>query len=225
MESFFNNAWVINIGTGLITSAVWALVNKIVLNIVFNKEEDENINRANKEIIRILKPYVVESDMLNREIIIAVTNSVARKYKCSSSKLDNVIDVCETLITEVLEASYVNNENKRNYIDTLTKIINSTLTIELKNKAEMSYEYTQKNSYKNQTIYRILSLIMITFVLTFSVIITFTSKYSGSGYANRSKLILIVCFIYNIILLFFLFIKFYRKKIIINFLRKIDKNK
>ena len=63
IKDIFNNEWVINIGTGLLVYIITTIISKIILNKATNKEKQ--VDNANKEIIRILKLYVVEKNMLN----------------------------------------------------------------------------------------------------------------------------------------------------------------
>lgn len=53
----------------------------MILTKATNKEKQKKISSANNEVIRILKPYVVEKNMINEKLMISIVDSVARKFE------------------------------------------------------------------------------------------------------------------------------------------------
>ncbi len=113
VEKIINNQWIINIGTGIAVYIVTTIISKMIFNKATNKEKQKQINSANNEIIRILKPYVVENDILNKMIISSIIESIARKFEVSTNELLNVKEICEELIRGILESSYVDSKKNQ----------------------------------------------------------------------------------------------------------------
>jgi len=62
---------------GLAVYIFTTIISKMILTKATNKEKQ--ISSANNEVIRILKPYVVEKNMINEKLMISIVDSVARK--------------------------------------------------------------------------------------------------------------------------------------------------
>lgn len=75
----------------------------------------EQINAANIEIIRTLKPYIAEKGLPEKEIIDAIILLIARKYKVNSEEMFSIRIICEELIREIVENVYVSSDRKQEY--------------------------------------------------------------------------------------------------------------
>lgn len=197
VKNFFSNQWVINIGTGLIVYIVTTIISRIIINKAANKQKQQQIENANSEIIRILKPYVVERNILNKMIINSITESVARKYNLSIDEVLNVRAICEELIREILESSYVDNEKKSEYVVYLNDIIADFKSIDeyIQSIEQLS---TKQNKLRNYSkLYSLISFSMISIVLLISILVTLFSEedlkfiFSNSEPVQITVLILI----------------------------------
>ena len=54
--------------------------------------------------------------MINEKLMISIVDSVARKFEVLPNEIYNIKEICEELIKEILESSYVDNINKSEYI-------------------------------------------------------------------------------------------------------------
>lgn len=187
IKGIFNNQWVMNIGTGLILYIITTIISKIILNKATNKERQRQIDNANKEIIRILKPYVVNKNILNKMIITSIISSVARKYNLSVNEILDVKSICEELIREILESSYVDNEKKSEYAVYLNDIIESYKSFDdIKERVVLLSESESRlKNYKN--IYSLLSFCMMSIVLVISIFVTIFSEKEYEFYSSVSE--------------------------------------
>ncbi len=195
IKNFFSNQWVINIGTGLIVYIVTTIISRIILNKATNKEKQKQIENANNEIIRILKPYIVEKNILNKMIISSIIESVTRKYKLSVNEVFNVKAICEELTREILESSYVDNENKREYVLYLKDIIEDYKSIDEFNQSigQISQSESKLKNYRN--IYYLISLCMISIVLIISIFVTAFSEKEYKFWFSMSEPVMITMLI------------------------------
>ena len=172
LKDILNNQWVINIGTGLVVYIITNVSSRFIINKATNKEKQRQIENANKEVIRILKPYIVEKRFLNEQIIISIINSISRKYKLNNADIYNVKEICEELIKEILENSYVDKEKKAEYIHFLHDIADITELEKLGINLERKYQITMDKS----KVYNMLSLYMCLVVMVISVMVTIFSQ-------------------------------------------------
>lgn len=112
---FFKNTWVVGIGSGIISSiAVYYLTNILVKHRDASKHL-EQIQRANLDLIRTLKPYVAEKGLPQKEVVNAVITSTARKYGVSVDEVYTIRTICEELIREIIDNVYVSSDQKQEY--------------------------------------------------------------------------------------------------------------
>lgn len=188
IKNILNNQWVINIGTGLVVYIITTIISRIILNKATNKEKQKQMDNANKEVIRILKPYIVEKNFLNEEIIICIIKSVARKFDVSFREIYNVREICEELIREILESSYVDNEKKEEYIYYLNDIIEKNeQKVEIKENLEALLEKKYQITKNKTKLYNILSLYMSFIVMIISVLVTIFSESKYESFFSISE--------------------------------------
>ncbi len=115
LVKLFSNAWVVGIGGGIISGIIVYFITAGILHRKENTKYLEQINNANLDIIRSLKPYIAEKGLPEKEIIDAIILSTARKYKVKSEELYSIRIVCEELIREIVENVYVSADKKQEY--------------------------------------------------------------------------------------------------------------
>lgn len=172
VEKIVNNQWVINIGTGIAVYIVTTIISKIIFNKATNKERQKQVNNANNEIIRILKPYVVEKDILSKKIISSIIESIARKFGVSANELYNIKEICEELIREILESSYVDSNKKKEYISYLNDIILDESKYSMLNESIEQTSERQRQLNRYRKIYSFVSMCMAITVMIISIFVT-----------------------------------------------------
>lgn len=205
IKSIINNQWIINIGTGLVVYIVTTIISRVILNKATNNEKQKQIQKANKEIIRILKPYVVEKNILTEAIISSVRKSVAREYNVISEEVFSVKDICEELIREILQSSYVDSQKKSEYIYYLNDIIeNLKKEKNLEKSLELVLEYNRLQIHNENKFLKRLSICMMIIVLIISIIITIFEKNRNASlfYLSEPAQITILIILTEITLMF-----------------------
>lgn len=151
---------------------VTTIISKIIFNKATNKERQKQVNNANNEIIRILRPYVVEKDILSKKIISSIIESIVRKFGVSANELYNIKEICEELIREILESSYVDSNKKKEYISYLNDIILDESKYSVLNESfeQISERQRQLNRYRK--IYSFMSMCMAITVMIISIFVT-----------------------------------------------------
>ncbi|MCL2311527.1 MAG: hypothetical protein FWC41_03400, partial [Firmicutes bacterium] len=107
MSDFIQNPWVVGIGGGLISGFVVYMITKFSISKKSNTEYYKQINQANSEVIRILKPYVADNGLPDKDILNAIISAVARKYLIQSDEMYSIQIFCEELIKEIIDNVYV----------------------------------------------------------------------------------------------------------------------
>lgn len=120
MLDFLQDQWFVSIGGGIIVFFITNGISQWFLKRKDNSKYMEQISNANADIIRTLKPYIAEKGLPDKEIIDAIIVSTARKHNVKSDELYSIRIICEELIREIIENSYVSSDKKQEYTAQLT---------------------------------------------------------------------------------------------------------
>lgn len=113
MLEIFQNQWVVGIGGGIISGIVVFIITRWLTMRKNKTSYYEKINTANAEIIRALKPYVVEIGLPDESIIDAIKLSTARKHQVDCDELYSTRSLCEDLMREIIENAYFSSDKKQ----------------------------------------------------------------------------------------------------------------
>ena len=107
MKNLLSNNWFIGIASGIISYIVIVCITKFL--------NEENINKANNEILDILKPYVIDIGLPEIDIVLSLIEAISRKYKIQPSKMYPIRILCDELIKEITESIYITSKKKNEY--------------------------------------------------------------------------------------------------------------
>ena len=177
MLAFLQNQWVVGIGCSLISTILIYLFSKFFFRRKENQRYFEQIFNANRDIIRILKPYVAEKGLPEKEVIDAIIASIARKYKVKKEELYSIRVICEDLICEIIENVYVSTDKKKeysiqlnNYLQSLDVVKNKKLyTDDIQNEIKNTYDILNFELKRRQGS---IDSVMISLMFLISMIIT-----------------------------------------------------
>lgn len=198
MEILLSNNWFIGI-TSSIISAIFLYIVTTFITKFLNRE---NINKANCEVINILKPYVVDLGLPNEDVLKSIISSTARKYKVHPEQMYTIIILCEEIIKEITESIYVTSEKKQEYNEALVKYKKN-----IEKNGMISYgESIEEKGFNYKMFF--LSIVVIAYLLflykTFILIRLRIESANINGFFSSlnstSKIVLII-------LLFLIFIK------------------
>lgn len=223
MISFLQSPWVSGIGGGIISGIIVFYITKWIMGRKDNKEHQRQIQSANQDVITILKPYIADNGLPNKNIMSSIINSTARKYGVKAEEMYDPKVFCEELIREIVSNVYVSLEKKKEYTQQL---------IEYKAKLEPRQRFTplgecpktEKSKSRYNSVFS-LTLSILTVLITFTSIVLFLNDFSSSnGYSDNFLFIFIIVGTTSIIAIVSLIIgiSFHGPK---SSKRKSDKNK
>ncbi|EUB41600.1 MULTISPECIES: hypothetical protein [Fusobacterium] len=163
MKNLLSNNWFIGIASGIISYIVIVCITKFL--------NEENINKANNEILDILKPYVIDIGLPEIDIVLSLIEAISRKYKIQPSKMYPIRILCDELIKEITESIYITSKKKNEYNQQLIQYKKEAEKIEIIS----NLEEIVKDDFKDRFIMQILIIILIAFLTVGALI--FMEKY------------------------------------------------
>ncbi len=200
LSEFFSNAWVVGILGGIISGIIVYFITKWMFQRKDNSKYLEQINTANMDVIRTLKPYIAERGLPEKEIIDAIILSTARKYKVKSEDLYSIRVVCEELIREIVENVYVSSDKKQEYTQQLKDYLHNlnaekdkTILITEIEKELNNNKNIDRINYKNKFVYTLSTMIsFLAAILTMFVTLLSDQLPVMSDFTNQTEIIFIV---------------------------------
>lgn len=174
MKEFLANSWVVGIIGGILSGFFVTWITRIIFSKRDNKEYFQKVLQANKEIIYSIRPTISEGDIPKREIINALISSNSLKYGIEVKDMFTLEQICDELIKEVMDSSFISSETKNEYCERLLSLRNQKaederkLTIEyISNKENVRsvLEYRQKLT-ANMTMTLGIMVTLISFIVT-----------------------------------------------------------
>lgn len=163
MKNLLSNNWFIGIASGIISYIVIVCITKFL--------NEENINKANNEILDILKPYVIDIGLPEIDMVLSLIEAISRKYKIQPSKMYPIRILCDELIKEITESIYITSKKKNEYNQQLIQYKKEAEKIEIIS----NLEEIVKDDFKDRFIMQILIIILIAFLTVGALI--FMEKY------------------------------------------------
>lgn len=198
MLAFLQNPWVVGIGGGIISGIIVFFITNWIYRRKDNSKYIEQINSANTDIIRALKPYVAERGLPEKEVIDAIVVSTARKYKVKSDELYSVRIICEELIREVVENIYVSSEKKYEYTKQLSEYLRAIDETEHRSYLVTDIEKEMRNLNAVQELdYRrfmatSLSALLAIFVALFTMLLSVASLEETNIAASKFEVAIVL---------------------------------
>ena len=87
MEALLSNGWVVGIGGGIFSGLIVTWLTRTLFSKKDQKELAINISSANREILYAIRPEISESSLPSTDVIEALKNATARKYKVEPERL------------------------------------------------------------------------------------------------------------------------------------------
>ncbi len=118
-QSFLENPWTSGIGGGLISGFIVFYVTRWFLQRKDKSGYRTSVNSANKQVINLLKAYVVDKGLPDYQIVNSIISAAAREFSVKREEMYDVIVICEELIKEIIGNVYVSSDQKQRYLEDL----------------------------------------------------------------------------------------------------------
>lgn len=122
-SEFLNNTWIAGICTGLLSGLLVTWITNKLISKRDEKELARNIEAANKEVLYALRSEVSEEEVPTLEVVEALINATARRYKLESRHLLRPKQIAEELIKEIMDSSFISSTTKRGFCENLKSLM------------------------------------------------------------------------------------------------------
>ena len=165
MTGFFSNPWVVGIGGGILSGFIVFLVTRFAFSSRDKNEYYRNLTTANKEVIYSVRSTISENVLPSLEIINALIVANSRKYRVDQKDMYNLGQICEELIKEVMDSSFISSIRKMEYCDMISGI-------KVNKEEKVIQEVNEKLSsakYKNELVTRFSLLLGVITTITIAL--------------------------------------------------------
>ncbi|WP_419528311.1 hypothetical protein [Akkermansia sp.] len=214
MQSFLGNPWTSGIGGGIISGLIVFYVTRWFIQRRDKSGYINSVHNANKQVIDLLKAYVVDKGLPDAQIVRSIISATAREFSVKREEMFDVIVICEELIKEIIGNVYVSGDQKQKYLEDLRIYVeniedfNYNINSSLENIVDArSRKHLFYSSY--QYISMVLGIVTGLLVISFTIVYSFLDKHYFFYY-EPSSLVIVFGVMMLILISFymaFLFIK------------------
>lgn len=140
-----NNAWVVGIGGGILSGLFVTLVTRYAFSKKDNREYAQKVEAVNREVIYSLRPGISEDRLPSVEVLEALINATARRYKVSREDIYKPKQIAEELIKEILDSSFISSETKQSYCETLAHLMKPAPTVVDSEGIRVAVKFTESH--------------------------------------------------------------------------------
>jgi hypothetical protein len=128
MKELLTNFWVVGIVGGILSGLSVAWITRIIFSKKDNKEYLRKVLQANKDVIFSVRATISDGDIPSREIISALISSNSIKYGIEVTNMFTIEQICDDLIKEVMDSSFISSKIKNEYCEKLITLKNQKVT-------------------------------------------------------------------------------------------------
>ena len=197
MQSCLGNPWTSGIGGGIISGLIVFYVTRWFIQRRDKSGYINSVHNANKQVIDLLKAYVVDKGLPDAQIVRSIISATAREFSVKREEMFDVIVICEELIKEIIGNVYVSGDQKQKYLEDLRIYVEN-----IRSRKHLFY-----SSY--QYISMVLGIVTGLLVISFTIVYSFLDKHYFFYY-EPSSLVIVFGVMMLILISFymaFLFIK------------------
>lgn len=99
---FFSNTIVLGVISSLIASIITFFISRIIFRRRVNKEKNQRITMARKDVMYALRPMILERTMIPHSQLSLFLSSVSKQYEINASEIYNYQTLAEDLIKEIM---------------------------------------------------------------------------------------------------------------------------
>lgn len=99
---FFSNTIVLGVISSLIASIITFFVSRIIFRRKVNKEKNQRITMAKKDVMYVLRPMILERTMIPHSQLSLFLSSISKQYEINASEIYDYQSLSEDLIREIM---------------------------------------------------------------------------------------------------------------------------
>lgn len=179
MNQLLTNGWVVGIGGGILSGLIVAWLTSTLFSKKDLREIAINTSSANREVLYAIRPEISENSLPTAQVIEALKNATARKYKVESSRLHGTKEIVEELIKEIMDSSFISSAAKKDYCNSLKTLIPEK-TMELEALSEDREVFVARVEYREKMT-TLLSLTLGTIVALATMLSFIRSSFESSS--------------------------------------------
>jgi hypothetical protein len=122
MRELLTNSWVVGIVGGVLSGLFVTWISRIIFSKKDNKEYFQKILQANKEVIYAIRPTISEGEIPSKAIFESLIASNSIKYGIETQDMFSIEQICDRLIKEVMDSSFISSKVKTEYCQQLLLI-------------------------------------------------------------------------------------------------------
>ncbi|WP_166258701.1 hypothetical protein [Marinobacter salicampi] len=146
---FLDNPWFVGIGGGILSGLVVALVTRFLFSKRDNREYQQKVAAANREVVYALRPGISEGETPSKAVLSSLMNATARKHRINKEDAFSAKEIAEELIKDIMDSNFISAETKKLYCENLAHLVQEETNLsELKENVELkdnrAIDYRQK---------------------------------------------------------------------------------
>jgi hypothetical protein len=122
LETWFNNAWVVGIGGGILSGLVVAYLSQLIFNGKSKSEYIRNANSANIEILHAIRGGIAEDEIPDRFIVNDIIASSARKYSVRTEDVFGGVEIRQELNKEIMDSYLISPKLRTQYCSRIARL-------------------------------------------------------------------------------------------------------
>ncbi|ENM5799680.1 hypothetical protein NTH31_003690 [Vibrio mimicus] len=144
-----NNAWVVGIGGGILSSLIVAIITRKIFSKRDNKEYFQKVQSANREVLYAIRPGISEGLIPNKYIVEHLIEATARKYSVEVDSMLSLSEISSELIKEVMDSSFISAQTKQDFCEKLLSLKPEVVTHEVVESIKESFS---RDKYRSQMV-------------------------------------------------------------------------
>ena len=190
LSSLLSNGWFISIASSIISGLFVYFITSKVFSKKQNKEYFQKVNAANNEILYIIRPFIVDKNIPDYDVLSSLINSTSIKYQVNIKDLYTRERLEDDIIREVLGNPFLSSTAKTEYCST----IKSSLGIKVKKDEEITSEIREGTSItkRNSNSIHLMSMMMALISSALLLIILSTFNFKEESLFNDKEIIALI---------------------------------
>lgn len=122
MDGFWVNPWFIGFTASLISGIIVFFITNFLVSKKEKKLYKQKIGPVNFEILQTIRPLIINQERFNNDIFDSIISSLANKHNVATKDLYSLDELCNDVITDIIQTPFLTAEQKDAYSSNLLAI-------------------------------------------------------------------------------------------------------